>query len=123
MPNIITGKETNVQLIAKMSEGDYDAMKAIDGLMKLGFMGEMAILFLDVENLDIRGADLGLFYKHICREDAERMDSLLGAWQSGQLGGASKEAFHTAIANVRQNKAHGLDIDSIIAAYKAKQTA
>jgi hypothetical protein len=120
MTNIITGNESSFDLIRKMSEGDYDAMKAIDGLMKLGDMGAMAILFLDVDNLDIRGKDLGVFYKNICRENPQTLDSLLGAWQSNHLGGATKEAFHAAIVNAHQHRPHGLDVDRIVDAYQEK---
>lgn len=123
MTNIITGNESTMELMSKLSQGDYPAMQAIDGLMKLPPPGPMAILFLDVDNLDILGKKLGVLYERVCGRNIETMDSILGAWGMGGLGGATKEALHEAIAKAERHEPHGLDVDAIVGAYKAKMAA
>lgn len=120
------------EAILALSEGNPGAVQACEQIVINGYLIDPSDCHGDIwnliilDNLSIHGAKIFKFYHDVCKEDVGKMLAVLRAYQWGNLLGhdcwqecayLTKELIHSAI----DNWGEGLDLDSIVAAVKARR--
>jgi hypothetical protein len=110
-------KDTTMDTVLKMSEGNPGALRVVMDMMKDGGAidpdswagGLGAVLGLDSHG--IYGSRIWMLYKDVCKED---LVSMLAVLRACQLGHISEATLHQAIDNYGQ----GIDLDEVVAGVK-----